>query len=89
MKRQATITAEVVRIGNSMGVRIPKAIREQTGLKNKVTLTVTGDAIVIRPQRAPRAGWAEAFAKAKSDEPDDAIWPEGIINEFDETEWTW
>ena len=83
------MTAEIVRIGNSKGLRIPKAIREQIGLEGKVTLTVSGDTLVVRAKRNPRAGWAEAIKRAKTDEPDDARWPEGIVNKFDETEWTW
>lgn len=88
MKKSNSVTAEIVRIGNSHGVRIPKAIREQAGLTGKVTMTVTGDSLVIRSQRKPREGWAEAYAKAKTDEPDDAIWPY-FENDFDDTEWTW
>ena len=79
-----------MRIGNSMGVRIPKAIREQAGLKKKVTLTVTGDGLVIKARRTPRAGWAESIERAKSDTvKDESIWTEWISNEFDETEWQW
>jgi antitoxin MazE len=89
MRKQAAITTEIVRIGNSMGVRIPKAVREQAGLKKKVTLTVNGDSVVIRSQRKPREGWAEAFAAADTKGPDDALWPENMANAFDETEWEW
>jgi len=89
MKQKAAVTAEIVRIGNSKGVRIPKAIREQIGLEGKVTLTVVGGALMIQPKgRKPREGWAEAFAKCDISGPDDAIWPD-MPTEFDKTEWTW
>ena len=90
MKKSNSVTAEIVRIGNSHGVRIPKAIREQAGLIGTVTLTVTGGALVIRPKRKPREGWEEAIAEeiAKNglEEP---FWPDDMKNEFDDTEWTW
>jgi antitoxin MazE len=83
-------TAEIVRIGNSKGLRIPKAIREQIGLEGKVTLTVSGDTLVVRAKRNPRAGWEAQYAKALREEgPDEKFWPDDMANKFDETEWTW
>jgi len=90
MKKSATVTAEIVRIGNSYGVRLPKAIREQAGLIGKVSLTVSGDTVVIRPSRRLRAGWQEQFARAKPQElsEDEKAWL-GMPNEEDDKEWTW
>ncbi len=51
----------IVRIGNSQGVRIPKPLLEQTGLQGEVEITAEQDALVIRPTRRPRKGWACAF----------------------------
>ncbi|HSV29990.1 MAG TPA: AbrB/MazE/SpoVT family DNA-binding domain-containing protein [Candidatus Omnitrophota bacterium] len=41
--------AALVPIGNSQGVRIPKAILDQCGLRDEVEMTVEGEALVIRP----------------------------------------
>lgn len=89
MKQRTGVKAEIIAIGNSRGVRIPKAIREQAGLDGKVMLTVEGDAVVIRPARRPRQGWDEAFVRAGAGGEDDAVWPDLLQSEFDETEWTW
>jgi len=51
----------IVKIGNSKGVRIPKLLLEQTGLTGEVEISAEADAIIIRPARKPRAGWAKAF----------------------------
>jgi antitoxin MazE len=51
----------IVRIGNSQGIRIPKPLLEQTGLKGEVEINAQEDSLVIRPARKPRAGWAGAF----------------------------
>jgi antitoxin MazE len=51
----------IIRIGNSQGIRIPKPLLEQTGLRDEVELSVQDDALIIRPARTPRAGWADAF----------------------------
>lgn len=50
----------LVRMGNSRGVRLPKALIEQAGLSDEVELELRDNAIVIVAQRRPRAGWAEA-----------------------------
>lgn len=90
MKKSNSVTAEIVRIGNSRGVRIPKAIREQVGLVGEVTMTVTDDALVIRAKSKPREGWEEAIAKEIArNGPEEALWPQDMGSDFDETEWTW
>jgi antitoxin MazE len=51
----------VRRIGNSLGVVIPKPVLAQVGLSQQAELTVERGAIVLRkPRRATRSGWAEA-----------------------------
>ena len=74
----------LVSMGNSRGVRIPKPMIEQLGLGDEVELQVREGALVIAPVRAPRAGWAEAAAKASKELLDPAV-----PTHFDETEWRW
>jgi antitoxin MazE len=82
-------TAEIVRIGNSKGLRIPKAIRDQIGLEGKVTLAIEGNALVIRKKRGPRAGWREQYARALRKNPQqELLLPDGMGTEYDE-DWTW
>jgi len=79
---------ELVRIGNSRGIRIPKPVIEQCGLGDSVELRVEHDRLVIEPDRRPRQGWNQAFAAASS--VHDARLLEGLPpNEFDAEEWTW
>lgn len=77
----------IVRIGNSQGVRIPKALLEQSGLKGEVTLEVTDGSIVIRPVRRPREGWEAAFTRMAA-EGDDRLLDEDLHDLPDET-WEW
>lgn len=55
--------ADVVKIGNSRGIRIPAALLKQCGIGNKVELEVNQNQIVIKPVSTPRQGWAAAFAR--------------------------
>jgi antitoxin MazE len=79
--------AKLVRIGNSRGVRLPKAVIGQCALGDIVELHVRDGAVVIRPvPRRPREGWEAAFAamaEAGEDPPLDM--PAG---DWDRQEWT-
>jgi len=80
---------QIVTIGNSKGVRIPKILLEQSNLSGEVELEVRGESIVISPIRKPRETWDEAFQKALAEgEKEDLIGGE-IQNNFDEEEWEW
>ncbi len=54
----------VVPIGNSRGVRLPKAVLEQVGMGDEAELSVEGGRIVLAPTTSPRRGWAQAFSSA-------------------------
>jgi antitoxin MazE len=88
MTDRASLTAEIVDIGNSKGLRIPKPIRDELGLEGKVTLTVAEGALVVRPKRGPRADWPERFAKADRHEREPLLMPDHLETEFD-SQWTW
>lgn len=79
---------EVIRIGNSRGIRIPKAVLEQCGLKDAVEAHVDRGRLVIEPSRGVRAGWKEAFEAAGSSQNDELL-VETPPNEFDGKQWTW
>ena len=55
--------ARIVRIGNSQGIRIPKRLMAQVGLRGEVEIAVNGKSLIIRAAEHPRAGWAEAFRR--------------------------
>jgi antitoxin MazE len=80
---------ELVRIGNSRGIRIPKPLIEQCGFGDAVELLVERGRIVIAPERAPRQGWKEAFAAAGPATDDSSPFEAMPANEFDDEEWTW
>ena len=80
--------ADLVRIGNSRGVRIPKPLIEQCGLGETVDLRVENDCLVISPQRRPRQGWDEAF-RAAARPVDNALLLDLGSNKFDGKEWKW
>ena len=46
----------IIKIGNSQGIRIPKPLLEQSGLKEEVELEVEENKIVIQAVTRPRQG---------------------------------
>jgi antitoxin MazE len=80
----------IIRIGNSLGIRIPKPLLEQIGLHGEVEISAEGDALVIRPARRPRAGWAAAF-REMARRGDDALLDDAppSLSGWDECEWDW
>ena len=80
---------ELVRIGNSRGVRIPKPLIEQCGLGETVDLKVENGCLVISPKRRPRQDWAEAFRRAGPAAQDELILDAAGPTDFDRKEWTW
>ncbi len=54
---------KVIKIGNSKGFRLPKAILEKYNIKDKIELILKNDYILIKPVSTPRKGWEEAFKK--------------------------
>jgi antitoxin MazE len=80
---------ELVRIGNSRGVRIPKPFIEQCGLGETVELRVADDCLIISPRRQSRQDWDDVF-RASRTAGDDELLLEGVEpNEFDDAEWRW
>jgi antitoxin MazE len=79
--------ASLVRIGTSWGVRIPKAVLEQTGLRDEVELDVRGSELVIRSAYVPRTGWDEAFAGMP--ESDRGMLDEDVPTSWDKFKWEW
>jgi antitoxin MazE len=80
---------ELVRIGNSRGIRIPKPIIEQCGFGGTVEVRVVRDSLIVSPERRPRHGWSEAFGAAGHAGQDELMLETAESNEFDREEWRW
>ena len=65
----------IVPIGNSLGLRLPKAVLESLNLvrASALSIQVRADSIVLKPIKTPRSGWAAAFAAAPAS-GDENLW---------------
>lgn len=80
--------AQIVRIGNSRGLRIPKTLLEACGIRDSVDLSIEEGRLVVKPIQAVREGWAEA-ARLMAERGEDALIDPEVRNAFDEEEWNW
>jgi antitoxin MazE len=76
---------QVVQIGNSKGIRIPKSILKQYNFEEKVVVDLREDGLLIRPKKV-RDGWAESF-KEMAKNGDDQLILGDFKNAFDDEEW--
>jgi antitoxin MazE len=80
--------AQIIQIGNSQGIRIPKILLEESRLSGDVELEVCEDGILIRRASKPRGNWDMAF-RALADTDDDQALDAKAPSAFDSKEWQW
>lgn len=80
----------IVRIGNSRGIRIPKALLQESGLEGEVELNVRGGTLVIAPAGRARQGWASAFRSMAELGDDELLDGDATISgALDAEPWEW
>ena len=78
----------LIRIGNSRGVRIPKALVEAAGLDVPLRMRVVDAGLLLERIERPRAGWAEA-ARELENRGEGGLLDDPVPTVFDESEWEW
>ncbi len=68
---------KIVPIGNSMGVRLPKALLQKYGFTHSLVLEETAQGLLLRKKQDERLSWIDTY-KAMANEGED--W-----NEYDQT----
>ena len=84
---QSTRT-KLIKIGNSRGIRIPKAVVERLQLTDDIEMIVKEDHLELRPGRKPREGWADAF-REMAQHADDQLLDGPTPTRWDNEEWDW
>lgn len=78
--------AAIVKIGNSKGLRLSKAIIEKYNIKDKVELILEDDKIILKPVDEPRKGWSDAF-KEMNKRGDDHLLIDDVFEDESFDEW--
>ncbi len=84
------MVTKIVPIGNSRGIRIPKAMLEHCGFGEEVELQAKKGTLILRPVKAPRAGWVDAFGQMAATGDDHLVHEDApTATKFDAEEWQW
>ena len=81
-KNPARIELKVVRIGNSRGVRLPKAVLDRYEIKDALVLEARDEGLLLRGKKDKRLTWEETYREAAREKEDwsdlDATVADGI-----------
>lgn len=70
--------ADIIKIGNSKGIRIPASLLKECGIDKKVEIEVSYNNIILKPIKSPREGWATAFRKMAKQGDDQILIPDEL-----------
>ncbi|MFA6569857.1 MAG: AbrB/MazE/SpoVT family DNA-binding domain-containing protein [Bacteroidota bacterium] len=82
---------QIINIGNSKGIRIPKKILELANISGEVELSFRNKTLVISPlKKTLRSDWDNLFlTDSKKHKGIEETPLQFIENEFDRDEWVW
>jgi antitoxin MazE len=81
--------AQIVQIGNSQGIRIPKVLLEESGIRGDVELEICPDGILIRNISKPRSDWDAKFKTLAEHDDDVTAADIPALSQFEKREWQW
>ncbi|NQU80064.1 MAG: AbrB/MazE/SpoVT family DNA-binding domain-containing protein [Bacteroidetes bacterium] len=77
---------QVVKIGNSKGIRLSKTLLERYNIRDKLEIIFEKGYLILKPVSKPRSGWEEAF-KEMHDNKDDQLLFEDVFQDENLEEW--
>ena len=81
-KSSTKVELKVVQIGNSRGVRLPKAVLERYEIKDALVLEAREEGLLLRGKKDKRLTWEETYREAAREKEDwsdlDAATADGI-----------
>jgi antitoxin MazE len=76
----------LIRIGNSKGIRLPKALLEKYNIQDTIELVLKKGYIVLKPKTKASDGWEAAF-KTLHERGDDQMIVSEVFEDEDFEEW--
>jgi antitoxin MazE len=80
---------QIIQIGNSQGIRIPKVLLEETKMTGEVDLEVREDGILIRNIQKPRGDWDAIFTSLAENDDDETLDAASSPTAFEKKGWQW
>jgi antitoxin MazE len=60
-------TLKVIKVGNSLGVRLPREVLQRYQIMSEVELVQTADGVLLRPPQSSKLSLADSFHEMASD----------------------
>jgi len=80
----------LIQIGNSKGIRIPKNLLQQYQLEGQIDLVPSNKGLMIVSSSKPRAKWEALFKDSMNlNKEADTKDVRMVMNRFDKEEWSW
>lgn len=79
--------ANIIKIGNSKGLRLSKTILEKYEIGDKVEVILEKEQIILRPIAEPRKGWEDEFKRMR-EENDDQRLIDDVFEDENLEEWS-
>ena len=76
----------IIKIGNSKGIRLPKAILEQYQIIDKVEMVLEENQLVLKPMEVPRKNWEASFQQMNK-EKEDQLLIDDVFDDENGEEW--
>ncbi|MGI4850576.1 MAG: AbrB/MazE/SpoVT family DNA-binding domain-containing protein [Janthinobacterium lividum] len=80
---------DIIKIGNSKGLRIPKSLLEQCQITNTINLIVEDHKLVIIPSKHERTGWGKQFRLMAERDDYQLLDLDTTASSWDQEEWQW
>lgn len=77
---------QVIKIGNSRGIRLSKTLLERYKIRDTVDLVMKKGHIILKPTSKPRKGWDKAFGES-IENIDDKLIANDVFEDENIEEW--
>lgn len=84
--KQIDMEIPVINIGNSKGIRLPKALLEEYKINDTIELILEKGRIILKPKSCPREGWEKSFKEMHAN-GDDTLFIDDIFEDENFEEW--
>jgi antitoxin MazE len=71
--KASIMQTSIIKIGNSKGLRLSKAILEKYNISDKVEIILEKGRIILQPIETPRKNWEAAFQKMHAENDDQLL----------------
>ncbi|MEZ5873181.1 MAG: AbrB/MazE/SpoVT family DNA-binding domain-containing protein [Nitratireductor sp.] len=80
---------DIIKVGNSKGIRIPKAMLESCAIGDAVELEVQDGKLVLSAITKLREGWEQSFQEMAANGDDELLVGDDVSPDPQEVDWEW